>query len=251
MSRPASLAAATLAQATMDLRLTARRGENVLVTIVIPVVVLLFFSTVGVVSTGTERPVDFLLPGALALAVIATSLVNLGIATAYERNYGVLKRLGGSPLTRGGLLTAKMGTVLVVEITQVVLLIAIALGVLGWSTGPGASVAVFAVSLVLGTAAFAGLGLLLAGALRAEATLALANGLFIAFLLLGGIVIPVSHLPAPLATVASWLPAAALADAFRVALGSAGADDLVRSLAIVAAWAIGSVGLAVRTFRWE
>ena len=251
MSRPAPLAPATLAQATVELRLTARRGENVLVTIVIPVVVLLFFSTVGVVSTGTARPVDFLLPGALALAVIATSLVNLGIATAYERNYGVLKRLGGSPLTRGGLLTAKMGTVLVVEVAQVVLLIAIAVGVLGWSAGPGASVAVLIVSLLLGTAAFAGLGLLLAGALRAEATLALANGLFIAFLLLGGIVIPVSHLPEPLATVASWLPAAALADAFRIALGSAGAGDLVRSLAVVAGWAVVSVGLAVRTFRWE
>jgi len=250
MSRPASLAAATLAQATMELRLTARRGENVLVTVVIPVVVLLFFATAGILQTGGQRPVDFLLPGALALAVIATSLVNLGIATAYERNYGVLKRLGGSPLTRGGLLAAKMGTVLVVEVVQVVLLVVIAVGALGWGAGPGASMATFVVSLLLGTAAFAGLGLLLAGALRAEATLALANGLFIAFLLLGGIVIPVSHLPGPLADLASWLPAAALADAFRVALGS-GDADLARSLAILAVWAVGAVGLAVRTFRWE
>ena len=138
MSRPASLAAATLAQATMELRLTARRGENVLVTIVIPVVVLLFFASVArPADRDVARPVDFLLPGALALAVIATSLVNLGIATAYERNYGVLKRLGGSPLTRGGLLTAKMRPVLVVEVAQVVLLVAIASGVLGWRPGPG------------------------------------------------------------------------------------------------------------------
>jgi ABC-2 type transport system permease protein len=250
MSRPASLTAATLAQARMELRLTARRGENVLVTIVIPVVVLLFFATAGILQTGAQRPVDFLLPGALALAVIATSLVNLGIATAYERNYGVLKRLGGSPLTRGSLLAAKMGTVLVVEVAQVVLLVAIAVVLLGWSPGPGASIAVFVASLLLGTAAFAGLGLLLAGALRAEATLALANGLFIALLLLGGIVIPVSHLPGPLADLASLLPAAALADAFRVALGSAGAD-LTRSLAVLAVWAVATVGLAVRTFRWE
>ena len=233
VSRPASAAAATFAQATMELRLTARRGENVLVTIVIPVAVLLFFATAGIVPTGVGDPVDFLLPGTLALAVIATSLVNLGIATAYERNYGVLKRLGGSPLTRGGLLTAKMGTVLVVEIAQVVLLVVIAAGVLGWSAGSGASIPVFIVSLLLGTAAFAGLGLLMAGALRAEATLALANGLFIAFLLLGGIVLPVSHLPDPLAAIAPWLPAAALADAFRAALG-AGDVDLARSLAVLA-----------------
>ncbi len=81
----------------MELRLTARRGENILVTLVIPVVVLLFFASVGVFPTAIGRPVDFLLPGTLALAVVATSLVNLGIATAYERNYGVLKRLRGAP----------------------------------------------------------------------------------------------------------------------------------------------------------
>jgi ABC-2 type transport system permease protein len=106
------------------------------------------------------------------------------------------------------------------------------------------------VSLLLGTLAFAGLGLLLAGALRAEATLALANGLFIACLLLGGIILPVSHLPAPLATVASVLPAAALADAFRAALG-AGSGDLGSSLLILAAWGVATVVLAARTFRWE
>src|ERR1700675_5077790 len=186
-----------MAQTGMELRLTARRGENVLVTIVIPVVVLLFFASVSVLPSGSGRPVDFLLPGTLALAVIATSLVSLGIATAYERNYGVLKRLGGSPLTRGGLLVAKMSAVLVVEVAQVALLIAIALIALGWRPGPGASVVVLVVALLLGTLAFAGLGLLMAGALRAEATLALANALFIAFLLLGGIIIPVANLPGP------------------------------------------------------
>jgi len=250
VSRPASPLAAAVAQTRMELRLTARRGENVLVTIIIPVVVLLFFASVSVLPTGDGAPVDFLLPGALALAVIATSLVNLGIATAYERNYGVLKRLGGSPLTRTGLLTAKMGAVLVVEVVQVVLLVAIAAIVLGWRPGPGASPLVLVVAVLLGTLAFAGLGLLLAGALRAEATLALANGLFIGFLLLGGIVLPVSHLPGPLAALADFLPAAALADAFRVALGS-GAADLGRALAVLAVWGVGAVALAIRTFRWE
>jgi ABC-2 type transport system permease protein len=249
VSRPAAPLARTLTQAETELRLTARRGENVLVIVVIPVVVLLFFASVGVLPTD-GRPVDFLLPGALALAVIATSLVNLGIATAYERSYGVLKRLGGSPLTRAGLLTAKMAAVLVVELLQVVLLIAVAATVVGWRPGPGASVPLLALALLLGTAAFAGLGLLLAGALRAEATLAVANGFFVAFLLLGGIVLPVSHLPGPLADLAALLPAAALADAFRIALGSAG-TDIVRPLVVLVAWGTATVGLAARTFRWE
>ena len=251
MSRPASLAAATIAQTGMELRLTARRGENVLVTIVIPVVVLLFFASVAVLPPGSGRPVDFLLPGALALAVIATSLVNLGIATAYEGSYGVLKRLGGSPLTRAGLLSAKTLSVLAVEVGQVVLLIAIAAAVLGWRPGPGASLPLFVAALLLGTLAFAGLGLLLAGALRAEATLAIANGLFVASLLLGGIVIPVGDLPGPLATLAGVLPAAALADAFRVALGTGGNADAGRALVILVVWGVGAVVLALRTFRWE
>jgi ABC-2 type transport system permease protein len=250
VSRPASTIAATLAQTETELRLTARRGENLLVIIVIPVVVLLFFATVGILPAIAGRPVDFLLPGALALAIIATSLVNLGIATAYERNYGVLKRLGGSPLTRANLLTAKIAAVLAVEAAQIVLLLAVAAVVLGWHPGAGASVVVFVVAWVLGTVAFAGLGLLMAGALRAEATLALANGLFIAFLLLGGIVLPVDHLPSPLAEIAALLPAAALADAFRIALGSLD-GSLVPPFAVLAVWGAIATILAARTFRWE
>ena len=250
MSRPASPLAATASQTQMELRLTARRGENVLVTVVIPVVVLLFFTSFSILPSGAGRPVDFLLPGALALAIIATSLVNLGIATAYERNYGVLKRLGGSPLTRSGLLAAKMSAVVVVEVGQVVLLLVIAATVLGWRPGPGASPALLVVGLLLGTLAFAGLGLLMAGALRAEATLALANALFITFLLLGGIVIPVDHLPGLLATLAGLLPAAALADVFRAALGS-GDVAVAGPVAILIVWGVGAVVLAARTFRWE
>ena len=249
MSRPASPVAATVAQTGMELRLTARRGENLLVTIIIPVVVLLFFASVKVLPATAGAPVDFLLPGTLALAVIATSLVNLGIATAYERNYGVLKRLGGSPLTRTGLLTAKTLAVLVVEVAQVVLLVAVAALILGWRPGSGASVGLLVVALLLGTFTFAGLGLLMAGALRAEATLALANGLFIAFLLLGGIILPISELPGPLQAIAAVLPAAALADAFRIALGSG--SDAGPPVAILTIWGVAACVLAARTFRWE
>jgi ABC-2 type transport system permease protein len=249
VSRPTPFLAATLAQTETELRLTARRGENVLVTIIVPAVVLVFFASTGVVPSPSGRPVDFLLPGSLALAIIATSLVNLGIATAYERHYGVLKRLGGSPLTAAGLLAAKVGAVLVVEIGQVVLLIAIAAFMLGWSPPPGSKPGLLVGAVLLGTLAFAGTGLLLAGALRAEATLALANALFIAAVLVGGIILPLDHLPDPLAAVAGLLPAAALSDAFRAALGTN--LDLARPLAILVGWGLGSTVLAMRTFRWE
>lgn len=249
MSRPASPARAMLALAGTELRLTARRGENVLVTIIVPAAVLVFFATAGVVPGIAGRPVDFLLPGSLALAVIASGLVNLGIATAYERNYGVLKRLGASPLPAWGLIGAKLAAVLVLEVLQVALLLTVAVVVLGWTVAPGASIGLFVLAMLLGTAAFAGLGLLLAGTLRAEATLALANALFLAFLMVGGIVLPVDHLPTPLDAIAAVLPAAALSEALRAALGGGGAVGL--PLAILGAWALVTTGLAVRTFRWE
>jgi ABC-2 type transport system permease protein len=243
----ASVVQATLAQVGMELRLLSRRGENLFVTVVVPLVLLVFFSIVPAVSQGG---VTFLLPGILALAIIATSLVNLGISTAFERSYGVLKRLGGSPLPRGGLIVAKMATVALVEIGQVALLIVVAAAAFGWTPGPGASAAVCLAAFALGTLAFSGFGLFLAGALRAEATLAIANGLFLILLLLGGVVLPVDHLPPVLADVARLLPAAALADALRIGLGAVSGDPR-GPLAVLAIWAVVTTGLAARTFRWD
>jgi ABC-2 type transport system permease protein len=248
MSRPAPAARAVAAVAAMELRLTLRRGENLLVTAVIPAAMLLFLATTGILDV-PGRPVDFLLPGAIALAVIATSLVSLGISTAYERHYGVLKRLGGSPLPRWGLFVAKGAAVALVEAVQAVLLLAVAWLLLGWRPGPGLSVPLAIVAATLGTATFAGLGLAMAGRLRAEATLAAANGLFVLFLLLGGIVVPLDHLPEPAAAVAALLPAAPLAEALRISFGAG--SDPVPVFATLAAWAIVSVVIAVRTFTWE
>jgi ABC-2 type transport system permease protein len=235
-------------QLAMELRLTSRRGENLLAIAVIPAVVLVFFASTTLLAIPGGSAVEFLLPGSLALAVIAAGLVNLGIATAYERTYGVLKRLGGSPLGRDGLVTAKIGAVGVIVVLQVILLFVVA-AALGWRPGPAVSPVLLVVALGLGTVTFAGLGLLLAGTLRAEATLAIANGLFISALLLGGILVPTSHLPAPLAVVADLLPAAALTEALRVALGGAG--DLSRALVILVAWGGLAVVASTRWFRWD
>ena len=240
---------AILAMTVMELRLALRRGETLVATAVLPVVVLLFFSSVSIVAVDAGRPVDFLLPGSIAFAIIATSLVSLGITTAYDRFYGVLKRLGGSPLSKGELIAAKILAVLVVEAVQVVLLVGAAWLLLGWQAPPGASVGLLVVAVLLGTLAFAGLGLLFAGSLRAETMLAVANILFVASLVLGGVVLPIDHLPAPVATLAAALPAAALSEALRVALGASG--DAAGSLVLLAGWGLATVGLGAATFRWE
>lgn len=243
----ASRRQATLAQVGMEIRLLGRRGENLVVTFVIPLVLLGFFSLVPAIDRGG---VTFLVPGILALSIISTSFVNLGISTAFERSYGVLKRLGGSPLSRSGLLVAKIVTVLLVEVVQVILVVGLATVAFGWTVGPEADALVCLAAFALGTLAFAGLAMLMAGTLRAEATLALANGLFLVLLLLGGVVLPLDHLPGPLAGLASILPAAALSEALRIGLGAAPGDPS-RPLAILTGWGLVTSLIAVRTFRWE
>ena len=236
-----------LAQTRVELLLTIRRGESVLITVIVPVVLLIFFASLNIVPAG-NRPVDFLLPGVLALAVMATGMVSLGIATAYERYYGVLKRLGGSPLPRSGLIIAKVLSVLALEVVQVALLLGVAAGIYGWRPQGAPLLALLA--LVLGTATFAGLGLAMAGALRAEATLAGANGLYLLFLLLGGGILPLDHLPGPLEAIARALPAAALTDALRASMTS-GAAFPGSDLILLAAWGAVILIVAARSFKWE
>ena len=248
-ARPASRAAQVLALTTYELRLAARRGEGLLVTFAIPAGVLLVFGAF-LPAEGGARPVDRLLPGSIALAVIAASLVALAIATGYERAYGVLKRLGGSPAGAGVVVIAKTSSVVVVEAVQLVLLVGIATVALGWTPGPGASVPLTLAGLVVGTAAFSGLGLLLAGTLRAEATLALANLLFLLALALGGIVVPLDRLPGVVTSVAEVLPPAALAHVLAVGLGGA-TSDATEPLLLLSGWAVALVALAARGFRWD
>jgi ABC-2 type transport system permease protein len=234
------------AQARVEILLTLRRGESLLVVAGIPVGILVFFTAVDVLPHGRGRAVDFLVPGVLALAVISSAMTSLGIATGFERQSGVLRRLGITPLGREGLLTAKGLSILAVVIVQVVAVAAVGAG-LGWRLPR--SVAAPISILVLGVVAFAGLGLLLAGRLRAELNLAVANALFLVFLLLGGIVVPLSELPAGLEALAGILPAEPLATSLRAALSAApvAGSDLVT----LGAWAFAACGLAAATFKWE
>src|SRR2546429_6704457 len=198
-SKAASPGRQILTQTQFELLLTLRRGENILVTLIVPVVLLIFFTSLNIVPAVNGSAVNFLFPGILALAVMAAGMVNLGIATAYERYYGVLKRLGSSPLSRSGLITAKIISILLLEVVQVILLVGVAVLFYGWK--PVGSPLLALIAIILGTITFSALGLAMAGALRAEMTLAGANALFLVFILLGGGILPLSHLPGPLAAL--------------------------------------------------
>jgi ABC-2 type transport system permease protein len=241
-----------VAQVGVETYMTFRRGETLLLTVGIPVAFLVFFSTSHVVSTGPGPAVSFFAPGILALAVMSTAMVSLGIATGFERGYGVLKRLGSTPLGRPRLIGAKITTIFFVEVVQAAVLVPVGYA-LGWQPGPGGAGPAAADALgaaVLATVAFGGIGLLLAGVLRAEVNLAAANGLYLVLLLLGGMVVPLGKLPSALAGVARALPAAALSDALHASLGT-GSSVPAEAWVALGAWAVGAVALAALTFRWE
>ena len=234
-------------QAVLETKMLLRNGEQLLLTVVIPTLVLVLFSSVDIIDTGGAKAVDFLAPGVLALAVMSTAFTGQAIATGFERRYGVLKRLASSPLPRWALMTAKTASVLVTEILQVVLLTVIAL-TLGWS--PHGNPFAVALLLLLGTAAFSGLGLLMAGTLKAEATLAAANLVFLLLLVSGGVIIPLDQFSQTTQDVLSLLPITALSDGLRDVLQH-GAAMPWGDLGILAVWAVAGLALAGRFFRWE
>jgi ABC-2 type transport system permease protein len=238
------------AQAGLELRTLLRNGEQLVLTVIIPVLLLAAFSQENLVSYGPGPRIDFLAPGILALAVLSTAFTSQAIATGFERRYGVLKRLGATPLSRRGLIAAKTLTVLAVELLQSALIVVVAL-VLGWTPRGGpAAVAWSVLLMVVATAAFSGLALLLAGTLRAEATLAAANLVYLVLLGIGGVLFPLTKFPAGAQPVLKLLPSGALSDGLRSVLQH-GSGLPVRDLVVLLVWAVAGIALAARFFRWE
>ncbi|GAA4152493.1 ABC transporter permease [Actinomadura keratinilytica] len=236
-----------LAQTGYELRTLLRNGEQLLLTLIIPVVLLTLFGTTSLLDLGPGPRVDFLTPGILALAVMSTAFTGQAIGTGFERRYGVLKRLGATPLPRSGLIAAKTLTVVAVEVLQAAVICSVA-AAMGWRPH-GDPLSVLALVL-LGTAAFSGFGLLMAGTLRAEATLAAANLVYILLLAVGGVVFPLDDLPAGIRDALRLLPISALAEGLRDVLRD-GAALPGGPLLILAVWTAAGLALAARFFRWE
>ena len=238
------------AQALMETKLLVRNGEQLLLALAIPLLILVTGSESNrVVDLGSGRPIDIITPGVLALAVMSTSFTSLAIATGFERRYGVLKRLGASPLPRLGLLAGKTGAVVVVQAVQLTILSVVAL-LLGWDPRGGfVSFVWLAVLATLGTAAFGALGLLIAGTLRAEATLAVANLVYVLLLVGGAVLVPLSRYPDAVQPIARLLPSGALGEGLRNAF--AGTNPGIGVVVVLLVWAVAAGATAARSFRWE
>ena len=238
------------AQTVLETRLLLRNGEQLLLLLVIPMVLLLLLSELEIVALPAGNRIDFLAPGIIALAVMSTAFTGQAVATGYERRYGALRRLATTPLRRTTLVAGKTLTVLAVEALQLTLLAGTAL-VLGWRPEPGpGAIAATAALVIAGTAAFSGLGLLLAGTLRAEATLAAANLIYLVLLLVGGVIVPVDRFPAGIQPVLEVLPITLLTSGLRDALGATTGSPWP-AVAGLLVWAGAAIAAAAATFRWD
>lgn len=224
-----------------------RNGEQLILAIVLPLMAL-----VGLVVTplldglGGSR-IDVATPGILALCAMSTAFTGQGIATGFDRRYGVLRFLSTTPLGRGGLIAGKILAVLVVLSLQV-LVVGVIAGLLGWQPRPEAWLPGLGL-LILGAAAFTALGLLVAGTVRPEATLAITNLLWILLGALGGIVVPAERLPAFAQSIVQFLPSGALGEALRDAFVE-GVVPLAAVL-ILLLWTVLAGAAAVRWFKWN
>jgi ABC-2 type transport system permease protein len=229
--------------ALTEARLLVRNGEQLLLALVIPVGILVAGPLLGDRLGGLDQ----LVPSVLALAVWSSAFTSIAIATGFERRYGVLERLAATPLGRSGLLAGEAGAVLAVLAGQLVVLTTLGIA-LGWRPSFTAGSALFAIALiVLAGAAFVSLALLLAGRLRAEITLAVANLVYVVLLAGGALVVPLDRYPAGLQPVLALLPTAALGEGLRSA---ARGQVLPIALVVLFVWLFAAAALTRRLFRW-
>ncbi|NMO53204.1 ABC transporter permease [Actinoplanes sp. TBRC 11911] len=232
-------------QVRMELTLTARRGEAVVLAMGVPLLVLLGAGLTHATNVPGGDRLAFVVPGVLALTVMSTAFTGQAITTGYERSYGVLKRLGASPLTRPGLLFSKIAAVLGLIVVQLLVLAAVGVAV-GWRPHFGQLLPAIGIT-VLATAAYSGLALLLASVLKPETTTAAATFIYVLMLAAGGIMFA-----APNLGTAGWfiLPLAAHAEALRQTLSHDAAvpGSIWLSLSL---WTLVFVSAAARKFRWE
>lgn len=234
--------------ARIETTLTLRHGEQLLLTLIIPLALLIGLTLLDILPTGdlgALAKVDWVTPRIFALAVMSSAFTGQAISLGFDRRYGVLKRLSATALPRWLLVAGRMVAALVVVLLQVIVL-GIVAALLGWSpSGPGLAEAVLL--LVLGTLSFGALGVLLGGSLRAEAVLALANIVWFVLLLAGGILLAPSTLPSGAATIIELLPSGALAEGLREALANGVLTG--EPVAVLAVWGVVAGAIATRTTR--
>jgi ABC-2 type transport system permease protein len=244
---PATLLRRIVLQGRYETLTMLRNGEQLILAIVLPLLAMVGLTVTPLLDVYGDSRINVAVPGILALCAMSTAFTGQGISTGFDRRYGVLRFLSTTPLGRTGLIAGKVLAVLAVLFLQVLVVTAVAL-TLGWQPDPQGWAPALAM-LVLGAAAFTALGLLVAGTVRPEATLAITNLLWILLGALGGIVIPADRLPALLEAIVHFLPSGALGEAMREAFLSGTVNPA--SVLVLLLWTAIAGGAATRWFKWN
>ena len=242
--RPNSVPQMLAAQYGLELKLLLRNGEQLLLTMFIPITLLIGLTLLPLGAFGANRVAVFV-PAIMALAVISTAFTGQAIAVAFDRRYGALKRLGATALPVWCIIAGKALAVVSVVFLQAILLGGIGLA-LGWRPNP-VGLLLGAAIIALGTATFVAMGLLLGGTLRAEIVLAVANLLWFIFAGFGALTLETDTVPRALSWVARLTPSGALTEAL------ARATELSVDwfgIGVLAAWGAVSAAAALRWFRF-
>jgi ABC-2 type transport system permease protein len=242
--RPNAVTRMLAAQFGLELRLLLRNGEQLLLTMFIPITLLVGLTLLPLGSFGGNRAATFV-PVIMALAVISTAFTGQAIAVAFDRRYGALKRLGATPLPVWGIIAGKSMAVVTVVFLQSIILGAIGFA-LGWRPAFIALLLGAAV-IALGTACFAALGLLLGGTLRAEIVLAVANLMWFVFAGLGALTVETQMIPASVKWCSRLTPSGALTEALSRAMALS-VDWF--GIVVLAVWGALAALAALRWFRF-
>jgi ABC-2 type transport system permease protein len=244
---PSPLLRRVLLQGKYEATAMLRNGEQLILAIVLPLLALVGLTVTPFLDGLGGSRIDIAVPGILALCAMSTAFTGQGIATGFDRRYGVLRFLSTTPLGRGGLIAGKALSVLAVLCLQVAAVSAVALS-LGWRPQAGGWIPGLFL-LALGAAAFTALGLLVAGTVRPEATLAITNLLWILLGALGGIVLPAARLPAAARDAVQFLPSGALGESLREAFLTGTLNG--GATLILLLWTLIAGAAAIRWFKWN
>jgi ABC-2 type transport system permease protein len=241
-----------ITQSVTESRMMLRRREVVFFSVLLPTMFMLLFGGIygSVKDENGISVINYLLPGYMVMAVMSVSFISLGVMTANERQYGILKRLGATPLPRAVLLTGKMAAIALVVTGAVVVLLALGLGFYGVRIigGPLDIAAI----VLLGVLVFATIGLMIGGMVKPEAAPAILNAAYFPMLFLGGALIPLTQMPDWLQQVGKLLPSYHFSNALiEVMVLGHSLPDVWPNLAAMAAWGAGAILVASRTFKWE
>ncbi|MDQ0664358.1 ABC-2 type transport system permease protein [Arthrobacter ulcerisalmonis] len=245
--QPASLLRRVLLQGKYEALTMLRNGEQLILAVVLPLLALVGLTVTPFLDGMGSSRINVAVPGILALCAMSTAFTGQGIATGFDRRYGVLRFLSTTPLGRGGLIAGKVLSVLAVLCLQVVVVSLVALA-LGWQPTAAGWLPGLAL-LALGAAAFTALGLLVAGTVRPEATLAITNLMWILLGAMGGIVIPAERLPAAAQAIVHFLPSGALGESMRAAFLDGAVDG--GAALILLLWTVIAGAAAIRWFKWN